>query len=45
MSKQPFFSIALPTYNRAQDLGVAIRFILAQTFKDFEIVISDNAST
>lgn len=45
MKKSPFFSIAIPTYNRAKDLKIALRFILKQTFKDFEVVISDNFST
>lgn len=45
MNSKPFFSIALPTYNRSKDLAIAIQFILNQTFDDFEIVISDNCST
>lgn len=45
MKKHPFFSIAVPTYNRATDLEFAIFCILRQTFHDFEIVISDNCST
>lgn len=45
MVKKPFFSIAIPTYNRASDLQFAIYCILDQSFSDFEIVISDNCST
>lgn len=45
MVKKPFFSIAIPTYNRASDLQFAIYCILNQSFSDFEIVISDNCST
>ncbi len=45
MVKKPFFSIAIPTYNRASDLQFAIYCILYQSFSDFEIVISDNCST
>lgn len=43
--KKPFFSVAIPTYNRAEDLRFAIQYLLNQTFQDFEIVISDNCST
>lgn len=43
--KHPFFSIVIPTYNRASDLRFALFCILRQKFRDFEIVISDNCST
>src|SRR5262245_48882987 len=42
---QPFFSIVIPTYNRSNLFPLAVRSLLAQTFEDFEIVISDNCST
>lgn len=45
MTKKPFYSIVIPTYNRATDLRFAINCILRQTFHDYEIVISDNCST
>ncbi len=45
MTSSPFFSIAIPTYNRAEKLNNAINKILKQSFKDFEIVISDNCSS
>lgn len=38
-------SVILPNYNHAQFLEVRINSILAQTFKDFEIIILDDAST
>jgi len=38
-------SIGLPVYNGADYLEEAISSILAQTFADFELIISDNAST
>lgn len=44
MSKKPFFSIVIPTYNRASDLRFALFCLLRQTCKDFEIIISDNCS-
>ncbi len=45
MKKNPFFSIVIPTYNRAEDLQFALFCIFRQTFNDFEVVISDNCST
>lgn len=40
----PFFTIVIPTRNRVQTLEYSIPTILNQTFKDFEIVVSDNSS-
>jgi glycosyltransferase involved in cell wall biosynthesis len=40
--KEPFFSILLPTRNRSAILGGAIESVLAQTNRDFELVVSDN---
>ncbi|KAM3103503.1 glycosyltransferase family 2 protein [Phormidesmis sp. 146-12] len=38
-------SIGVPVYNGDNYLEAAIDSLLAQTFKDFEIIISDNASS
>jgi glycosyltransferase involved in cell wall biosynthesis len=38
-------SIGLPVYNGARYLAATLDSILAQTYKDFELIISDNAST
>lgn len=38
-------SIIIPTYNRAEYLKEAISSALNQTFKDFEIIVIDDAST
>lgn len=38
-------SIGMPIYNGAEFLRDAIESILNQTFQDFELIISDNAST
>ena len=35
----------IPTYNRARWLGGAIESILAQTHRDFRLIVADNAST
>jgi len=43
--QSPKVSIGLPVYNGAAYLRAALDSLLAQTFTDFELVISDNAST
>jgi len=42
---QAFFSIIIPTYNRAHILGRALDAILHQSFQQFEIIIADDGST
>lgn len=44
-STVPRVTIGLPVYNGDQFLAEAIDTLLAQTFSDFELIISDNAST
>ncbi|MGH8487292.1 MAG: glycosyltransferase family 2 protein [Gammaproteobacteria bacterium] len=44
-SNPPRVSIGMPIYNGERYLRPALDSVLAQTFKDFEIIISDNAST
>lgn len=41
----PKVSIGLPVYNGEAFLSAAIESILTQTYADFELIISDNAST
>ena len=41
----PYFSIVIPTYNRADRLNKTINSVLAQTFSDFEMLIMDDGST
>jgi glycosyltransferase involved in cell wall biosynthesis len=43
-SPAPKVSIGLPVYNGEKYLGAAIESILGQTHRDFELIISDNAS-
>ena len=43
--KNPTISIGLAVYNGEKYLAQAIDSILAQTYKDFELILSDNAST
>lgn len=42
---KPRVSIGMPVYNGEKYLEQAIKSILNQTFTDFELIISDNAST
>ncbi len=41
----PTFSVVIPTYNRAHTLPRAIESVLAQSFKDFELIVVDDGST
>jgi len=41
----PLLSILIPTYNREAYIEQCIASVLEQPFSDFEIIISDNAST
>ena len=41
----PLVSIGLPVYNGENFVAEAIQCVLSQTFSDWELVISDNAST
>jgi glycosyltransferase involved in cell wall biosynthesis len=41
----PFFSVVIPTYNRAAMLQRAIRSVFNQTFGDFELIVVDDHST
>lgn len=43
--KKPFFSIIIPTYNRANAIHLPIDSILSQTFDDWELIIVDDGST
>lgn len=41
----PVFTIVLATYNRSHIVGRAIKSVLAQTHRDFELIVVDDAST
>ena len=42
---EPFFSIIIPTYNRALLIKKAIESVLQQNFYDWELIIVDDGST
>ncbi|HXT84003.1 MAG TPA: glycosyltransferase family 2 protein [Verrucomicrobiae bacterium] len=44
-SKRPSISICIPTYNRTDFLLLALQSCFDQTYKDFEIIITDNSDT
>ena len=41
----PRLSVGLPVYNSSAYVAESIEAVLGQTFEDFELIISDNAST
>jgi glycosyltransferase involved in cell wall biosynthesis len=41
----PFFSVCIPQYNRTSYLIEALKVLAQQTFKNFEVCISDDRST
>ena len=45
MTTHPRLSIGLPVYNGEEYLAEAFDALLGQTYEDFELVVSDNAST
>jgi len=44
-NKSPLISIGMPVYNGEMFVRQAVDSLLAQTLEDFELIISDNAST
>ena len=45
MTPRPKISVLIPTYNYARFLPAAVESVLAQDFREFELLISDDAST
>jgi glycosyltransferase involved in cell wall biosynthesis len=41
----PYFSIIIPTYNRAHLISKAIDSVIAQTFENWELIVVDDGST
>lgn len=44
MSKNPFVSVLMTSYNREKYIAAAIESVLASTFQDFELLIIDDGS-
>jgi glycosyltransferase involved in cell wall biosynthesis len=45
MQSTPVLGIGMPVYNGAKWIRESIEHLLCQSFRDFELIISDNAST
>ena len=45
MSQVPRLSVGLPVYNGENFLAESLEAMLGQSYQDFELIISDNAST
>jgi glycosyltransferase involved in cell wall biosynthesis len=43
--ERPFFSIVVPTYNVAPFIALALGDIMGQTFRDFEVIIVNDAAS
>ncbi|MFY7708559.1 MAG: glycosyltransferase family 2 protein, partial [Flavobacteriales bacterium] len=41
----PFFTIIIPTYNRASLVYKAVKSVLDQAFSDLELLVIDDGST
>jgi glycosyltransferase involved in cell wall biosynthesis len=45
ITKNPAVSVIIPTYNRGWILKEAVDSVLAQDFKDFELIVVDDGFT
>lgn len=45
MNNNTFFSVVIPTYNRADLIMETLESVFSQTYKHFEVLVVDNSST
>jgi glycosyltransferase involved in cell wall biosynthesis len=45
MSRAPFFSVVIPTYNRGGLIVKTLDSVFSQTYRDYEVVVVDDCST
>jgi glycosyltransferase involved in cell wall biosynthesis len=45
MSEYPFFSVVIPTYNRAAFIEATLQSVISQTYPHYEVIVVDNCST
>ena len=45
MKKSPYISIVIPLYNKEKSIVSTIKSVVAQTYKDWELIIVDDGST
>ncbi len=45
MLQNPYFSVIIPLYNKEKHIKDTLNTVLAQTFKDFEVIVVNDGST